>query len=70
MGDVRGIDLPFSGGAGPSWPSDQFTSGDPDVDAVLARLARLTDTSVAEQPELYSEISESLLAELDQGHQE
>ncbi|MBG6185069.1 hypothetical protein IWX65_003047 [Arthrobacter sp. CAN_A214] len=69
MSDVRGPDPSSSGsaGPGPSWPLDEFTSGNTDVDAVLSRLAVLTDTPVSEQPELYSEISDSLLAELNQG---
>ncbi|MBG6217984.1 hypothetical protein IWX75_002463 [Arthrobacter sp. CAN_A6] len=71
MSDVRDPDESSSGsaGAGSSWPFDEFTSGNTDVDAVLSRLALLTDTPVAEQPELYSDISDSLLAELNQGRQ-
>lgn len=69
MSETHGMGPPISGNAGPSWPLEGFTSGDPDVDGILQRLARLWDAPATEQAELYSGISDSLLAELNQGRQ-
>ncbi|GAB3524447.1 hypothetical protein [Arthrobacter monumenti] len=64
-GDVRGDDPATSGRTG--WPQPEASTGDGNVDNILARLQDLPRLPSSEHTEAYTEVHDQLKAELDAG---